>query len=496
VRIGDILIAHGLVTTEDVDAALELQRRNAGSLGECLVQLGKASREDIERVMRGPPKSPRSIEDTGLSVTNLLNLMTKAMHARGEATAASVVNLLRLSPTVVDELLEQAKKRRLLEVLGAAGPDGGASDVRYALTSTGAQWARQAMDQNEYVGPSPVPLARFCEQIGRQRISEERITRDMIDRAFGELVISDDFIRELGPAVNSGRSILLYGPPGNGKTSIGERIGRLFRNVVYVPYCIEVEGQIIRVFDPALHQPIPPQSTAASLRREDLDMRWVACWRPFVVTGGELSLDMLDLRYETQAKYYEAPLHVKALSGIFLIDDFGRQLVAPEELLNRWIVPMESRVEYLKLHTGKSFQLPFDELVIFSTNLSPASLMDPAFLRRIPYKIEIDGPSPDGYRKIFRTVCGNLGVGVEESLLDDIISELRVTNDFPLASFQPRFIVDQVLAAAKFDGVVPRLTAEYVSLALRNLYTKDTPGYRARPDARRLWPEPGLSVAA
>jgi hypothetical protein len=486
VRIGDILIAHGLVTPEDIEAALDLQKRDAGTLGDCLVQLGKISREDIERVMGGPPKSPRSVDDTGLSASSLLNLMTKVMHARGEATAASVANVLKLGPNVVGELIEQAKRRRLLEILGSTAPDGTNTGVRYSLTTAGVQWARQAMDQNEYVGPAPVPLAHFSDQIGRQRISAERITREMIDEVFGELVISPEFMRELGPAVNSGRSILLYGPPGNGKTSIGERIGRLFKNVIYVPYCIEVEGQIIRVFDPALHQPIPPASGSASLRREDLDMRWVACWRPFVVTGGELSLDMLDLRYEAQAKYYEAPLHVKALSGIFLIDDFGRQLVDPEQLLNRWIVPMESRVEYLKLHTGKSFQLPFDELVIFSTNLSPAKLMDPAFLRRIPYKIEVDGPSPDGYRKIFRGVCAKFGVGVDDAVIDDIISELRVTNDFPLASFQPKFIVDQVLAASKFDGVPPRLTAEYVTLALRNLYTKDTPGFRARADARDL----------
>jgi hypothetical protein len=484
------------VGPEDVNAALDLQRRESGTLGECLIKLGRASRDDIERTLSEPPKAPQTLQDFGLSISSLLNLMSKAIHVRGDATASSLVNLLKLSASALDELLEEAKRRRLLEIRGVAVAGGGASEERYALTAAGVQWARQAMDQNEYVGATPVPLERFCEQIGRQRISEERITLEMVQKVFAELEIPDEFMRELGPAVNSGRSVLLYGPPGNGKTSIGERIGRLFKNVVYVPYCIEVEGQIIRIFDPGLHQPIPPQTTGPSLRREDLDMRWVACWRPFVITGGELSLDMLDLSYEPQAKYYEAPLHIKALSGIFLIDDFGRQLVSPVELLNRWIVPMESRVEYLKLHTGKSFQLPFDELVIFSTNLSPATLMDPAFLRRIPYKIEVDGPSPEGYRRIFHSICAKYGVAADDSVIDEVISELRVTNDFPLASFQPKFIVEQVLAASKFDGLTARLTPEYVSLALRNLYTRDTPGYRVRPDARRAWPESGLSAAA
>jgi hypothetical protein len=488
VRISDILVAQGLLTADDVAAALELQRREGGSLGDCLSQLGKVTRDDIERAIRSPPKSPRSIADTGLSVASLLNLMIKAIHTSGEVTAPSVAATLKLAPVVVDELFAEAKKRRLLEALGANVAAGGGATVRYALTTMGVQWARQAMEQNEYVGPVPVTLADFCDQVERQSISQERITRPEVERAFGGMMVSEALISEVGPAVNSGRSILLYGPPGNGKTTIGERVGRLFQSVVFVPYCIEVEGQIIRFFDPVVHRAVETKAVSGNLRRDEMDVRWVACWRPFVVAGGELTIEMLDLKYNAQAKFYEAPLHIKALTGIFLIDDFGRQLVSPEELLNRWIVPMESRVEYLKLHTGKTFKVPFDELVIFSTNLSPAKLMDAAFLRRIPHKIEIDGPSPEDYRRIFRSVCEARGVEFSAPMIEEIILELRVRNDFPLASFQPRFIVDQVIAAARFDGVTPRLTPDYVSLALRNLHTRDSPGFRALPSLGSLRP--------
>ncbi len=480
-RIGDILVAQGLLTPEDITAALELQRKDGGSLGDCLAQLGKVTMEDIERAVRAPPKAPRSIDDTGLSISSLLNLMIKTIHATGETTVPAIGAALRLPPGVVQEMFAEAKKRRLLEALGSAGGEGLATEVRYALTTAGAQWARGALEQNEYLGPAPVTLEAFRQQVGHQRLTGERITRAMVDKAFGDLRLADGLVRELGAAVNSGRSILLYGPPGNGKTSIGERIGRLFQSVIFVPYCIEVEGQVIRIFDPVVHRRVEAQPIGGNLRRDDLDTRWAACWRPFLVAGGELNLEMLDLKFNEQAKFYEAPLHIKALNGVFLIDDFGRQLVSPEALLNRWIVPMESRVEYLKLHTGKTFQLPFDELVIFSTNLSPAGLVDGAFLRRIPFKIEIGGPSAEDYRRIFRSVCEKNGIPVDAAMIDEIVLELRVRNDFPLASFQPNFIVQQVLAAAKFDGVEPTLRPDYVELALRNLHTRDTPGFKALP---------------
>jgi len=482
--LGDILVAQGLVTPADVAAALERQQARGGILGDHLVELGKLRPADLEAVMRAAPPSPRSIAETGLALADLLNLMTKALYSGSVETPSKMADVLKLPPRTVQLLIEQAQERKLLDILGAAGVSA-VSELRYMLTERGKQWAMDALGQNQYIGPAPVSLAAYTERIQRQRITNERVDRAAVDVAFGNMVISESFVRQIGPAINSGRSILLYGPPGNGKTSVAEKIGGIFSDTIYIPYCVEVDGQIIKVFDPGLHKRVrrnPEEPARGTLRREDFDQRWVACRRPFIVAGGELTLDMLDLSFNTLAKYYEAPLHVKALGGIFTIDDFGRQMVSPEALLNRWIVPLESRVEYLKLHTGKSFSLPFDELVIFSTNLAPRDLMDPAFLRRIPYKLDISGPSPDDYRKIFRIVAKAFDLEASDDILDFVVAELH-DNDFPLASYQPKFILDQVRAACKFEGIPQQLRRDLVSMALGNLFTKDTPSRREETGA-------------
>lgn len=482
--IGDVLIAQGLVTQADVEAALERQRKEGGILGEHLVAMGKIDPADLERVIRSSPSSPRNIEETGLSLQNLLNLVTKTMHSGAEMPSV-IGGILKLPQRVIQLVIEQAKERKLVEVLGSTGSFA-ASELRYALTEKGRQWAADALEQNMYIGPAPVPLAALVERIQRQRITNERIDRAGVDAAFSTLIVSEEFVHKIGPAINSGRSILLYGPPGNGKTSVAEKIGSIFRDTIYIPHCFEVEGQVIKVFDQGIHKRIERSTDGqarGTLRREDMDQRWVPCRRPFIVTGGELTLEMLDLSFNPLAKFYEAPLHVKALGGIFTIDDFGRQLVSPEALLNRWIVPLESRVEYLKLHTGKSFSLPFDELVVFSTNLAPRDLMDPAFLRRIPYKMEIGAPSEEEYRKIFKLVGRAFEMDVPDEIIDRVIRHLTVTNDFPLASYQPKFLIDQVRAASKFEGIAPQFRPDLVTMALGNLFTKDSPGFRAHAGA-------------
>jgi hypothetical protein len=481
--IGDLLLAHGLVTQIDVADALERQKREGGLLGDNLVCMGKLRPDDLKAVMHFAPAAPQSVQDTGIGLPDLLNLMAKAIYSTGVETPSSIANFLKLPQRAIQLLIEQAQERKLLTVLGAAGTHN-LSELRFALTEKGRQWAQDALQQNQYVGPTPVSLSSYCERVQRQRITNERVDRAAIDRAFGNLVISKDFVQQIGPAINSGRSILLYGAPGNGKTSIAEKIGSIFNDIIYIPYCFDVEGQIVKVFDPGIHKTAQRSgegsTKGSAVRREEYDKRWVPCQRPFIVTGGELTLEMLDLSFNTQAKFYEAPLHIKALGGTFVIDDFGRQIVRPEALLNRWIVPLESRVEYLKLHTGKSFSLPFEELVIFSTNLRPSDLMDPAFLRRIPYKLEIAGPSRHEFRQIFRLTSEASGLLASEEIIDHVIASLREHNDFPLAGFQPRFIVDQVNAICKFEGVPVQFETHFVEMALANLHTKDTPGFGVR----------------
>jgi hypothetical protein len=495
--IGDILVAQGLVTTEDVCRALERQRLDGGTLGDCLVRLGCVEASDLDTVLSRIPGSPTSIEETGVPRSLLFNLLLKAIYAAGVETQSAIGELIALPPPLVSDLLEEASTRQLV-VMGAGG---GllVSQTRFILTAAGIEWAQAAMRQNQYVGPAPVTLADFREQIGLQLISNETIDQGAIEDVFGGLTVADELIERLGPAINSGQSILLYGPPGNGKSSVAFRIGSLFRNVIYVPHAIEVDGQIIKVFDGGVHRPVKGQtgelSERPTLHRENFDRRWEACWRPVVVTGGELNLDMLEIGYNTEAGFYEAPLHVKALGGVFVVDDFGRQLVSPTILLNRWIVPMESRVEQLKLKSGKSFSLPFDELLVFSTNLSPSELMDAAFLRRLPYKIEIGAPAPDAWRMIFRTAAKAAGMEITSAIIDDVMAELTERHSFGLAAYQPRFIVDQVRSACRFANRPMRFDAHLIHQALSNMHTKDTPGYEVTRQAA-LRPTRPIGVAA
>ena len=472
-QIGEILIAAGAVTAEDVRAALERQRSAGGRLGDNLVALGLITAQRLDGILKEMPQPPQTIADTGIAEAELLALLLKIMYARSLDTPSKLIEGLALPGRIVSGLIADAEKRQLVESMGMVS-GAALSEVRYTLSQAGRRRALEALEANQYVGPAPVSLPSYTARILRQRITNERIGRDVVKAGFADLTIPDDFVDRLGPAINSGRALLLYGPAGNGKTSLAERIGRIFSDVVYIPYCIEIEGQYVKVFDPDLHQVAAPAQRSdrvEAIRRQDLDRRWVPCRRPIVITGGELSLEMLDLQWNPQARFYEAPLHVKAIGGTFIIDDFGRQLVSPERLLNRWIVPMQSRVDYLKLHTGKSFSVPFDELLIFSTNMAPQDLMDPAFLRRIPYKIETAAPSLDVYGQIFRGVAEAEALPFDEAVFHYVVDRLQAEGKH-LACYQPRFIVDQVVAACKYEGVPPALSRARVSVALDNLYVR------------------------
>jgi len=469
--LGERLVANGLVSREDVAAALENQRQNGGRLGDNLVAMGKLAESDLLRALNSVPPAPLTIEDTGLGLTDLLNLVTKALHTGAADTAARLAEVLRLPQRLVQRLVEEATSLKLIETLGVVSGLTGAQP-RIGLSARGREWSQQAFEQNGYVGPAPVPLAQFVSRIQQQAIGDERVSPDSVARSVANLVVTDDLIGKVGPALNAGRPMLLYGPPGNGKTSVAERIGAIFASTIYVPHCFEVAGQIVKVYDPDIHKEIPTtEAQSSSLRATGFDRRWVACRRPFVVTGGELTLEMLDLSFNPLAKFYEAPLHVKALNGTFLIDDFGRQRAKPEDILNRWIVPLNSRVDYLTLHSGKSIRLPFDEIVIFSTNLHPNDLMDPAFQRRIPYKLETVEPPEELFRRVFTDMAKKRGLELTDDIYRIVIDGVR-QNQAPLAYFQPKFIVEQVLASCKFEGAKPQFTADNVKDALANLFVR------------------------
>lgn len=472
-RLGEILIGGGLVTVADVEAAVARQLEHGGRLGENLIALGRLTADQLASVINGTPAMPATLAETGIAPRNLLNLMLKLMHLESLESVPDIADRMKLPHRVVQDLIEDATQQRFLQAMGSV-PGRMQVTIRYALGEQGRAAAKAAVDQNSYLGPAPVSLAAYQTQIQRQRVSNEMLDADALRRGFEGLVVPDHYLRKLLPAVNAGRTVLLFGPPGNGKTTLATRIAKLFRDVIYVPYAFDVSGQIIKVFDPALHRPamadeeVGAMSESGGLHRERFDERWVACRRPTAVAGGELKLEMLDLQYNADTRFYDAPLHIKALNGMFLIDDFGRQKFNPTELLNRWIVPLEDQVDYFRLNAGASFSLPFDELLVFSTNLKPSDLMDPAFLRRIPYKIKLFSPSRSEYHQIFEGVASKYGLTLDEDVFDFVVK--RLAGDFGLAYYQPKFICEQAVEACKCFGLSPQLTIERATEALANLY--------------------------
>lgn len=475
-NIGSVLVAKGLASSQDIDRAVSHQKANGGRIGDSLVALGVLAKDQIDEQLTLPPQVPTTVAGTGIDLVFLLELAIKGMQTENIETASQLSSVMKLSNTVVDQILKAAGDRKLVETLASVPGGGARSEMRMALTRAGREWAAEALNRGQYFGPAPVSLKDYQERIQLQRVTNEVVSREKLVAAFNGFVIPDRFLNRLGPAVNSGNAILIYGPAGNGKTTIAEIVGKVFENVIYVPHCVEINGEIMKVFDPTVHRVVdeaPATLGLSGLRRSRLDPRWVACHRPMVVTGGELTIEMLDLKFNPIAKFYEAPLHIKALNGTFLIDDFGRQRAKPEDILNRWIVPLNSRVDYLTLHTGKTAMIPFDEIVIFSTNLHPNDLMDPAFQRRISYKLETVEPPEDLFIEVFRKMAVKSCLNLTDEVCNRVVQGIRA-NDAPLAYFQPKFIIDQVLASCKFENVVPQFTSNNIDDALANLFVKST----------------------
>lgn len=473
-QIGDLLVAAGVVTERDIADARQRRSMDRGSLADTLVTLGVVDAAVLERFLGRVPPAPTNIAETGVTEADLVNNLMKLIFIEGLETTSQFIEGMKLPYVVLLQVVDSTVQRGLIAAVSASGK-GGLADIRYATTERGRAWALDALQQSQYVGPVPVSLEQYRDLATRQKVSAELVNYVRIEAAMEGLVVSPDFIDQLGPAINSGRAMLLYGPPGNGKTSIALRLRKVFADTVYVPHAVMVSGNVMRVLDPALHELLPEPTDSLMtrqfppIRRDGFDERWAPCRRPFVVTGGELTLEMLDLRYDAGANNCEAPLHVKAMGGCIVVDDFGRQLVTPTQLLNRWITPLENRIDYLKLSNGKTFSVPVEELVIFSTNMEPEALMDEAFLRRIPYKLEIAAPPIEDFRSIFARLAQQAGMELTDEVFNFVAQEIRVKKRMRLARYQPGFLVDQIVTSCRYLGIKPRFDRRLLGHAISNL---------------------------
>lgn len=420
------------------------------------------------------PPAPKRIQDMKLPAVMMRDILLKTMFRKNLDMVSDLSETMCLPIPVVQELMDMCRDQRLMEATGTLNANNG-NEMGYQLTDGGKARALDALSQSEYFGAMPVPLDVYREQVKRQSIRNIMVTRQQLVGAMGHLVLPEDLLDQLGPAVSAGRSILMYGPPGNGKSSISNGIRDALGDNVYVPRAIEYAGQVITVYDPIVHILAPEAAhDPKSLRRvTPFDKRYVKCERPTVITGGELSLDMLDLVYNPTARTYQAPLQLKSTGGIFIVDDLGRQAEPPQALVNRWIVPLEESKDILALQSGEKFEVPFDTLVVFSTNFHPNEIFDQAALRRIFFKIKIDGPDQANFLKIFAMVAKKKGMALNEEALVHLLKVKYPTIDNIYANYQPNFLVDQMVAICNFEGIPLQMRPDLIDRAWANMFVKD-----------------------
>jgi predicted ATPase with chaperone activity len=420
-----------------------------------------------------PPPVTR-LEDTGLHQIYVADLALKVLYSSGYLTGFRIAELIALPfAGVVDDTLEFLKREKLVEVKGASGVGEGA--YQYAITGAGINKAREAMARNEYAGPAPVPLAVYNAAIIKQAAARVTVTQRVLRQSLSQLVLSEKAMARIGPAANSGNSLFLYGAPGNGKTSIARAIGHMvLGEQMYIPYAVDVEGQVIKIFDNVNHEVLRDEGGRGTgqLRLGRRDARWIKIRRPFIVVGGELTMAGLDLQFDDVNKFYEAPFQMKANGGMFLIDDFGRQQIRPRDLLNRWIVPLENRLDFLTLHNGRKIEIPFEVLVVFSTNLPPRDLVDEAFLRRIRHKIEIVDPTYEEFKEIFRRVADTKKIPFDEKGLAYLLQEWYIKRNRKLRSNHPRDILEQMLDIASYLNVEPAMSKDLLDRACESYFVE------------------------
>jgi predicted ATPase with chaperone activity len=434
----------------------------------------------IAEIVSHPP-APNKLEQAGLSLDLVLQLILKTLHFSGELSGADLAHRLGLRFSVIEPAIQELKLQHQLEVSGGAilgGPS-----YRYRITDAGRVRAALFLESNHYVGAAPVPLSQYRAYMAEYKKHAPRsATRDRVREAFSHLVISHRVMDQLGPAINAGHSMFVYGPPGNGKTVISQAIQRLLDGDIHVPHALEVEGEIVRLYDPIAHQEVAaPEQSAGLDRGTDVDRRWVRCRRPMVMVGGELTLESLELSFNAVAGFYKAPVQALANGGVLVIDDFGRQRVAARDLLNRWIVPLESRVDFLTLNSGQKFELPFMVLVAFATNIRPQELVDEAFLRRIHYKVLCESPSHEDFVLIFRNYCETRHVAFDRKLVEHLLDAYYRPRNLPLRGCHPRDLIEQSLSLAEYLGQPRELTPELLQAACDSYFVDDSEASAAPP---------------
>lgn len=412
------------------------------------------------------PAEPQSLKAAGVSEGQLEHLALKCLAACGEMSGRALSEQHAIPFRLLAPVLQEMKLAQLVAFRGSAPMN----DFVYQLTDLGRERAKKLSELCSYFGAAPVPLAAYCSSVSQQSLTRQHPTQRDLEAAFADLLINKDMLKRLGPAVNSGRGLFLFGAPGNGKTSIAERVTAAFGDCIWIPRAISVDGEIMRVFDPGLHTEAPLNEPTGPLQTKPIDLRWVRIKRPTIVVGGELTMDALEVNASAGVNVSEAPIQMKSNCGTLVIDDFGRQRMTTDELLNRWIVPLEKRYDFLQMGNGKKIQVPFDQLIIFSTNLEPKQLVDDAFLRRIPYKIEVLDPSEEEFRQLFVIMAPKLGIRFEQAALDHLIQHHYKAVNRPFRCCQPRDLLLQIVNYCHYISKSPEMSAEYFDYAVANYF--------------------------